>query len=92
VKFLSQPVYGTIVNYRVGVKTQKPKECLIKFPQINSASSAGQLVNKKVVWKQGKTKLSGKIFGVHGKRGIVKAKFRKGVPGQALATKIELIE
>ena len=49
-------------------------------------------MNKKVVWKQGKTKLSGKIFGVHGKRGIVKAKFRKGVPGQALATKIELIE
>ena len=62
---MSQPVYGTIVNYRVGIKTQKPKECLIKFPQINSASSAGQLINKKVIWKQGKTKLSGKIFGVH---------------------------
>jgi len=89
---LSQPVYGIIVNYRVGIKTQKPRECLIKFPQINSAPSAGKFINKKVLWKQGKTKLSGKIFGVHGKKGIVKAKFRKGLPGQALATTIELVK
>jgi len=89
---LSQPIYGTIVNYRIGIKTQKPKECLIQFAHVNSASLAGQLVNRKVVWKQGDIKLMGKIAGSHGKKGVVKVKFQKGVPGQALGTTVELFK
>jgi len=89
---LSQPIYGTIVNYRIGIKTQKPKECLIQFAHVNSASLAGQLINRKVVWKQGDSKLMGKIAGSHGKKGVVKVKFQKGVPGQALGTTVELVE
>jgi ribosomal protein L35AE/L33A len=30
-------------------------------------------------------------MGFHGKKGVVKAKFRKGVPGQALGTTVELV-
>jgi len=89
---LSQPVYGTIVNYRIGIGTQKPKECLIQFAHVNSASLAGQLINRKVVWKQGDSKLMGKIAGSHGKKGVVKVKFQKGVPGQALGTTVELFK
>ena len=89
---MSQPVYGTIVNYRIGIGTQNPKECLIQFAHVNSASLAGQLINRKVVWKQGDRKFIGKIAGVHGKKGVVKVKFRKGVPGQALGTTVELVE
>jgi ribosomal protein L35AE/L33A len=29
--------------------------------------------------------------GLHGKKGVVKAKFRKGVPGHALGTTVELV-
>jgi len=89
---LSQPIYGTIVNYRIGISTQNPKECLIQFAHVNSASLAGQLINRKVVWKQGDSKLIGKIAGSHGKNGVVKVKFQKGVPGQALGTTVELVE
>jgi large subunit ribosomal protein L35Ae len=89
---LSQPIYGTIVNYRIGTGTQNPKECLIQFAHVNSASLADQLVNRKVVWKQGNIKLIGKIAGHHGKKGVVKVKFQKGVPGQALGTTVELVE
>jgi len=89
---LSKPVYGTILNYRIGIGTQNPKECLIQFANVNSTSLAGQLFNRKVVWKQGDTKLIGKIRGSHGKKGVVKVKFQKGVPGQALGTKVELID
>ncbi len=80
------------MNYRIGIKTQKPKECLIKFAHINSASLAGQLFNREVVWKQGNCKLVGKIAGSHGKNGVVKVKFQKGVPGQALGTTVELVD
>lgn len=88
---MSQPIYGTIVNYRIGIRTQNPKECLIQFAHVNSASLAGQLINRKVVWKQGDSKFIGKIAGPHGKKGVVKVKFQKSVPGQALGTKVELV-
>ena len=89
---MSQPIYGTILNYRIGIGTQNPKECLIQFAHIISASLACQLINKKVVWKQGDSKLIGKIVGSHGKKGVVKVKFQKGVPGQALGTTVELLD
>ena len=89
---MSQPIYGTIVNYRIGIKTQNTKECLIQFAHINSASLVGQLIQRKVVWKQGDCKLIGKISGAHGKNGVVKVKFQKGVPGQALGTTVELVD
>jgi large subunit ribosomal protein L35Ae len=88
---VSQPVYGKIVNYRVGNKTQMPKWCLIQFADANSISKAGQLIGRKVVLKYGKNDFIGRIMGFHGKKGVVKAKFRKGVPGQALGTTVELV-
>jgi large subunit ribosomal protein L35Ae len=67
------------------------KECLIQFAHVKSISLAGPLIGRKVVWKGGKNKLIGKIVGLHGKKGVVRAKFRKGVPGHALGTTVELV-
>ena len=67
------------------------KECLIQFATVTSSSLAGHLVGRKVVWKQGQNELMGKIAGFHGKNGVVRVKFRKGVPGQALGTPVELV-
>jgi large subunit ribosomal protein L35Ae len=91
VKVLSQPVYGRITNYRIGIRTQSSRECLIKFNGVNSAAQAGPLLGQKVVWKGENKTLVGKILGFHGKSGVVRAKFKKGVPGQALGTTVELI-
>jgi len=68
-----------------------PKWCLIQFADADSISKAGKLIGRKVVLKYGKNKFVGKITGFHGKKGMVKAKFRKGVPGQALGTTVELV-
>jgi large subunit ribosomal protein L35Ae len=67
------------------------KECLIQFAQVDSISLAGQLIGRKVVWRQEKSTLIGKIVGTHGKKGVVRARFRKGLPGQAIGTLVELI-
>jgi len=67
------------------------RECLIQFARVNSVSLAGPLIGRKVVWKQGKSKLIGKIVGLHGRKGVVRVKFRKGVPGHALGTTVELV-
>jgi large subunit ribosomal protein L35Ae len=84
VKVLSKPVYGRITNYRIGIRTQSSRECLIKFNGVDSAAQAGSLMGQKVVWKGENKKLVGKIVGFHGKSGAVRAKFKKGVPGSGV--------
>lgn len=88
---MSQPVYGRILNYRIGIRTQFSRECLIQFANMTSIAQAGQLIGHKVVWKGTNKKLIGRIVGLHGKNGTVRVKFKKGVPGKALGTKVELI-
>jgi len=92
VEVLSQPVYGRITNYRIGNSTQFSRECLIQFAGVDSVAQAGHLMGQEVVWKGENKKLIGKIVGFHGKNGVVKVKFRKGVPGQALGTTVELVK
>ena len=89
---MSQPVYGTIVNYRIGIRTQMPKWCLIQIIGENTVSKAGQLVGRKMILKFGKNSFIGRIIGLHGKKGVVKVKFHKGIPGQALGARVELLD
>lgn len=79
------------MNYRIGIKTQMSNECLIEFMSTDSPYKSGSFVGKKVVWKSGKSELVGRIIGSHGKNGVVKVKFNKGVPGQAIGTTVQLI-
>ncbi len=88
---MSQPVYGRIMNYRIGIRTQSSRECLIQFAHVDSTAQAGRFLGQKVVWKGENKKLIGKIVGFHGKNGVVIVKFKKGVPGQALGTTVELV-
>lgn len=67
------------------------KEILIQFPAANSAGQAGTFVGKKVVWKSGQSRFVGRIIGLHGKTGMLKARFAHGVPGQAIGQTVELL-
>jgi large subunit ribosomal protein L35Ae len=92
VKLMSQPVYARITNYRIGIRTQSSREILIQIiGDTESVAQAGQLVGKKVVWKNRTCKLVGQIVGLHGKNGMLKAKFKNGVPGQAIGSTVEVI-
>lgn len=75
-------VEGVVVSFRTGPKTQRPKECIIKFPNITSSSEAGRLLGRKVMCAIGKGTVRGKVVALHGRRGLVRARFRKGLPGQ----------
>lgn len=86
-----QTIQGIIKNYRIGPRTQRSKECIIKFAHVTSVSEASRLIGRKVAWKLGKNKIVGKIVGLHGGKGLVRVRFRKGVPGQALGTRVELV-
>jgi len=82
---------GVIVSCRRGPKTQKPKEYILRFPGIESVGGAVRLIGRKVAWPMEKHEAIGKIVALHGKNGLVRARFRRGVPGQALGTPVEII-
>jgi large subunit ribosomal protein L35Ae len=66
------------------------RECLVQFTNVVTVAEAGQLIGQKVIWKGEKSQFIGKIVGFHGKNGAVRVKFKKGVPGQAIGTTVEL--
>jgi large subunit ribosomal protein L35Ae len=88
---MSQTVYGTIVNYRIGIRTQMPNWCLIQINGENSVSKSGQLIGRKVILKYENNEFVGKIMDLHGKKGVVTARFHRGVPGLAIGSTVEVI-
>lgn len=58
-----------------------------------SRANAASLVGKRVVWKSPAGKeIHGKIVGPHGNSGAVRARFNRGMPGQAIGGRAELVE
>ena len=84
---------GVIASYRRGIKTQTNNQAIIHVHGVESKKDAEKLIGKTASWvSDGKEKktLKGKITAVHGGNGAVRVLFEKGVPGQALATKIHI--
>jgi large subunit ribosomal protein L35Ae len=90
VNTLTQKVHGRITNYRTGPKAQYSQECLIEFENVTSVALASKIIGQKVTWTNGSAKLVGKVRGPHGKNGMVRVRFVRGVPGQAIGSIVEL--
>ena len=81
---------GLILNYRIGGKTQYPKQCLIKVLSAEP-SYAKRMIGSKVGWPVDDPKICGKIVGVHGRTGTLRVRFDRGVPGQALGSRVKIV-
>ena len=82
---------GVIVNFRRGRKTYTPKHYIIQIDGVNDKKKASSLIGKAVSWKSPAGKvLNGKIAAAHGCKGVVRAIFETGLPGQAIGTKVEI--
>lgn len=66
---------------------------LLEVEGCNSKEKASKFIGKKVVWKSPTSKeISGKITNVHGNSGVLRARFTKGLPGNAIRSKIEVLD
>ncbi|MBT4334433.1 50S ribosomal protein L35ae [archaeon] len=82
---------GIIVNYRGSHKTQYPNQMIITVEGIDSKEKAKELVKKKVTWLTPSDKeMTGIVLKEHGNSGAVRVKFYKGLPGQAIGTKVKI--
>jgi large subunit ribosomal protein L35Ae len=82
---------GRIIQFRRGRKTIIEKHFLIEIKGVSNKKEAEKFVGKEVVWTSpaGK-KIKGKISAPHGIKGVVRAIFERGLPGQAVTTQVEI--
>lgn len=84
---------GIVVQFRRGRRTFHPRHFLIYVESVTSREQAQKLAGKEVEWTSpAGRKIKGKVSGAHGNKGIIKAIFEKGLPGQAITTKVEIIQ
>lgn len=81
---------GIVVQFRRGRHTIHERHYLLDLGMQNR-EEAKKMAGKEVVWKSPAGKeIKGKISDAHGNKGLVRAIFEKGLPGQAITTEIEL--
>lgn len=91
--FLYTMMHGILKNYRRGRNTQHPTQYIVEVDGIETRAKASTLNGKKVVWKSTADKpITGKVMAAHGNSGAVRAKFEKGLPGQAIGTRVSIAE
>jgi large subunit ribosomal protein L35Ae len=82
---------GKIIQFRRGRHRIHEKHFLIEVSDLKTREDASKLVGKEVEWKSSSGKIiKGKISGAHGNKGVVRAIFEKGLPGQAVTTNVEI--
>lgn len=85
------PGYAVIVNFKTGPRTQKGNEGLLRI--LNGEDyEATSYVGRKVVWiTPSNKKVIGVILNIHGRGGVVRARFKRGLPGSALGSKVTVL-
>lgn len=82
---------GKVIQFRRGRHTIHEKHFLIEVEGVNTREAALKLVGKAVEWKSPADKIiKGKVSSAHGNKGVVRAIFERGLPGQAVTTEVEI--
>lgn len=82
---------GKVIQFRRGRKTVHERHFLIEVAESKSKEDAKKFVGKNVEWTSPAGKIiKGKIAAPHGNKGVVRAIFEKGLPGQAVTTEVEI--
>ena len=83
---------GKVIQFRRGRHTVEERHFILDFG-LKSKEEAKKLAGKTTEWKSPAGKIiKGKISDSHGNKGLVRAIFEKGLPGQAVATEVEIKE
>lgn len=79
-----------VIQFRRGLKRIHERHFILNV-SAKSRDEAEKFVGKKVVWTSpGGKSIAGKISSAHGNKGLVRAIFEKGLPGQARNDDVEV--
>lgn len=81
---------GKVISFRRSLKHIHKRHFILEVG-CKDKTEAAKLKGKPVEWKSSAGKIiKGKISGSHGNKGLVRAIFEKGLPGQAINTSVEV--
>lgn len=84
-------VNAKVIQFRRGRTNVKPRHYLIEIEGCDSREKAAKFIGQSVEWTSPAKKIiKGKIAAPHGNKGIVRAIFEIGLPGQAMGTEVKL--
>ena len=84
-------VKAKVIQFRRGRHTIHKRHFLIEIEGAKIRKDAEKFVGKEVQWKSPAGKIiKGKVSGAHGNKGVGRAIFEKGLPGQAITTEVEI--
>ena len=79
-----------VISFRRSLKHLIPRHFILDAGSKNREEAA-KLAGKSVEWKSpGGRVLKGKIAAAHGNKGLVRAIFEKGLPGQSMNSEVEI--
>jgi len=82
---------AVIKNFKMGRHHQTDNQMIIVVKDVDSKEKAEKLVGKKITWKSPAGKeIKGEVRAAHGNSGAIRVLFEKGMPGQAVGSKVEL--
>ena len=81
---------GIIVSFRRGRRTYTERQFIVDA-NAKQNKDAQALVGKEVIWKSPSGKvIKGTVRKVHGNHGKLRVLFERGLPGQAVLSKVEI--
>lgn len=79
------------MNFRSSRHRQVNNQMILKVEGVESKEEAEKLVGKSVTFTtDGGNEIKGNIRAAHGNKGVVRALFEKGMPGQSLTKKVNI--
>ena len=81
---------GKVVQFRRGRKRIHERHFILNV-DAKSKEEADKFVGREVIWKSPANKeIKGKVSSAHGNKGLIRAIFEKGLPGQARNDEVEV--
>ena len=82
---------GKVIQFRRGRTRIHERHFLLEVEGSKNRKEAEKFIGKEVAWTSPAGNIiRGKITGPHGNKGIVRAIFERGLPGQAITTAVEV--
>jgi len=80
-----------VISFRRGRQTYTPRHFILQVENLKNKDEAEKMKGREVIWKStAGREIKGKIAACHGNKGLVRAIFEKGLPGQAMNSEVEV--
>jgi len=80
-----EPISGILLNYQLGPGVQRSRYGLVRLEGIEDAGQAAKYIGCTVILHYNeRTAVKGRVIGLHGRGGVLRVRFRRGLNPDAL--------